>query len=68
MATQNPVDPIGWAKKPRSQKALELLLTLVRERDSVFVEIYDGLVRSGKVVGENLIYKWNHASNQWTKT
>lgn len=68
MATQHPVDPIGWARKPRSQKALDLLLKLVSEKEADFVEIYDGLVRSGKVVGGNLIYKWDHASNQWTKT
>ena len=67
MAALEPIDPIGWARKPRSQKALELLLTLVKEKDATFVEIYDGLVRSGKVVGENLIYKWDHVANQWTK-
>ena len=68
MATQQPIDPIGWARKPRSQKALELLLTLVKEKDATFVEIYEDLVKSGKVIDENLIYKWDHVTHQWTKT
>lgn len=67
MASQQPHDPIGWAKKPRSAKALELLISLVKEKEPVFVGIYEKLVATGKVEGENLIYKWDHVSNSWVK-
>ena len=39
MATLEPYDPIAWAKKPRSQKALDFVVELANDKERDFVDI-----------------------------
>lgn len=61
------LDPHGWAKKPRSHKAFELLLGLVNEREPAFIEIMIKLKRDGRTDGVNLFQRWDYISQSWTK-
>ncbi len=57
------LDPLLWAKRPKSQCALDLLMTGAKEGDSRLVEILAGHVRDG-VCNESgkLLQRWDGQS------
>lgn len=62
------VDLLGWAKRPRSQMALQMVIDLaVKEEDDRFIEILHGLKEAGHVSGDQLIRKWDHSVERWVK-
>lgn len=67
MATMEPHDPIAWARKPRSQKALDFVVELANEKEADFVDILAKLKSNGITDGVKLIKRWDHVTNQWTK-
>ena len=48
MATIAPNDFIAWARKPRSQKALDFVIELANEKEHEFVDILAKLKKDGK--------------------
>lgn len=60
-----PKDFLDWARRPRSQYALNLINRCIAEKDSRFVEIYADLKHAGIVDGVVLKKKWN--GNSWDK-
>lgn len=57
------LDPLKWAKRPKSQCALDLLMTGAKEGDSRLSEILAGHVRDG-VCSESgkLLQRWDGLS------
>lgn len=63
-----PIDPIGWARKPRSAIAFHAVLELaVRDEEPAFIEILEKLRKDGHVVGDDLVRRWDHVGNAWVK-
>lgn len=52
-------DALDWARKPRSQHAINLILRCIAEKDSRFIEIFADLKRDGVVDGYALKKRWN---------
>lgn len=58
------LDPLLWAKKPKSQQALDLLTAGAKELDARLVEILTGHVRDGVCAESgNLLVRWD--GMQW---
>ena len=68
MATLEPYDPIAWAKKPRSQKALDFVVELANDKERDFVDILAKLKKDGRTDGIKLLQRWDFATHTWTKT
>ncbi len=68
MEIMKPNDGISWARKPRSQKALDFVVQLANEKEADFVEILAKLKRDGRTDGIKLLQKWDYANQTWTKT
>ena len=61
-------DMLDWARKPRSAIAFTALYQLaVRDEESEFIEILDGLRKAGHVDGDRLVNRWDYASNGWVQ-
>lgn len=58
-------DPIAWARKPRSQKALEFVVELANDEEGEFSEILAKLRADGHVNGNTLKRRWDYASQVW---
>lgn len=58
-------DDHGWAKRPSSQHALNLLIKWAREGDSQAKGYLKNLIEAGHVEGATLIHKWN--LGQWVR-
>lgn len=67
MATLEPNDFIAWARKPRSQKALDFVIELANEKEAEFVDILAKLKKDGKTDGIKLLQKWDYANQSWVK-
>jgi len=63
--TQIGKDPIGWARRPKSQIAFNAMTALVNEGDRQFQEILNDLTKAGHVVAGRLINRWDGMS--WVK-
>lgn len=63
-----PSDFTAWARKPRSQKALDFVIELASEKEPEFVEILAKLKKDGRTDGMILLQKWDYANQTWTKT
>lgn len=60
------LDPLLWAKRPRSQCAMDLLHAGVHEGDTQLTEIFSGHLRDGVCDDKgNLMMRWNH--EQWRR-
>lgn len=68
MVTLEPFDLIAWAKKPRSQKALDFVVELANDKEKDFVDILADLKKNGRTDGIKLLQRWDFATHQWTKT
>lgn len=53
------LDPLEWAKKPRSRDAFAALLGLVKKADPRFVVIFNALQREGITDGVKLLMCWD---------
>jgi len=54
------LDPLLWAKRPKSQQALDLLTAGAKEGDTRLVEILAGHVRDGVCTESgNLLVRWD---------
>lgn len=59
-AAAGELDPLLWAKKPKSQQALELMATGAKEGDARMAEILAGHVRDGLCTESgNLLVRWD---------
>lgn len=67
MATLEPNDFIAWARKPRSQKALDFVIELANEKEAEFVDILAKLKKDGRTDGTVLLQKWDYANQSWVK-
>ena len=67
MATLEPKDDIAWARKPRSQKALDFVIQLANEKERDFVDILAKLKKDGRTDGFVLLQKWDYANQSWVK-
>lgn len=67
MATLEPNDFIAWARKPRSQKALDFVIELANEKERDFVDILAKLKKDGRTDGIVLLQKWDYANQSWVK-
>lgn len=67
MATLEPYDPLGWAKKPRSQTALDFVVELANDKERDFVDILADLKKHQITDGIRLLKKWDYATHQWVK-
>ena len=67
MATLEPHDGIEWARKPRSQKALDFVIQLANDKERDFVDILAKLKKDGRTDGKVLLQKWDFATHQWIK-
>jgi hypothetical protein len=67
MATLEPNDFIAWARKPRSQKALDFVIKLAAEKEKDFVDILSKLKKDGRTDGVVLLQKWDYANHSWVK-
>lgn len=67
MATLEPNDFIAWARKPRSQKALDFVIELANEKERDFVDILAKLKKDGRTDGTVLLQKWDYANQSWVK-
>ena len=67
MATLEPHDPIAWARKPRSQKALDFVVELANDKERDFVDILADLKKQGRTDGIKLLQRWDFATHTWTK-
>lgn len=67
MATITPNDFIAWARKPRSQKALDFVIELANEKEHEFVDILAKLKKDGRTDGVVLLQKWDYANQSWVK-
>lgn len=67
MATLEPNDFIAWARKPRSQKALDFVIQLANEKERDFVDILAKLKKDGRTDGLVLLQKWDYANQSWVK-
>lgn len=67
MATLEPNDFIAWARKPRSQKALDFVIELANEKEAEFVDILANLKKDGRTDGIKLLQKWDYANQSWVK-
>lgn len=59
------VDPIDWARKPRSAMAFAAVFELANRGERDFMEILDGLRRQGHVVNNELVRRYDFASQLW---
>lgn len=57
------LDPLLWAKKPKSALAFSYVLDLVEKGDERFREILTDLQRQGITDGEKLLKRWD--GQQW---
>ncbi len=66
-AAAGELDPLLWAKKPKSQQAIDLLSAGAKELDARLVEILTGHVRDG-VCAESgkLLVRWDGV--RWIST
>ena len=62
--TEAKKDLAGWARRPKSQLALNALLELAKT-DRFFTDILDGLVQAGHVIGGDLKHRWD--GQTWVK-
>ena len=54
------LDPLLWAKKPKSQQALDLLAAAAKEGDTTIVGILSGHVRDGVADDKGkLLSRWD---------
>ena len=62
------LDPLGWAKRPQSQQALDAITLAAKEGDERFVAIRAQLVADG-VCDEslNLQYVWSFAAQNYVR-
>ena len=62
------LDPLGWAKRPQSQQALDAITLAAKEGDERFVAIRAQLVADG-VCDEslNLQYVWSFAAHNFVR-
>lgn len=67
MATLEPYDPIAWARKPRSQTALDFVIKLANDKERDFVDILADLKKNQITDGARLLKKWDYATHQWIK-
>ena len=67
MEVMKPNDGIAWARKPRSQKALDFVVQLANEKERDFVDILAKLKKDGRTDGIKLLQKWDYANQTWTK-
>jgi hypothetical protein len=67
MATLTPHDPIAWARKPRSQKALDFVIELANDKEHEFVDILSNLKQNGITDGTRLLKRWDYATHTWMK-
>lgn len=67
MATLEPCDSIEWARKPRSQKALDFVIQLANDKERDFVDILAKLKKDGRTDGKTLFQKWDFSTHQWIK-
>lgn len=67
MATLEPNDFIAWARKPRSQKALDFVIELANDKEAEFVDILAKLKKDGRTDGIKLFQKWDYANQSWVK-
>lgn len=56
-------DPVGWAKRPRSQYALDAVIDLAKRGDTFFAGVLDALREAGRVDGNKLVQRWD--GQQW---
>ena len=52
-------DPLAWAKKPRSNIALQSVIALASKGDDRFKAILATLITDGITDGQRLLYAWN---------
>ena len=52
-------DPLGWARRPKSQIALNAVMDLVNEGDSRFEEILNDLTAAGHAIAGRLMNRWD---------
>ena len=52
-------DPLGWARRPKSQIAFNAVMDLVNEGDSRFEEILNDLAAAGHAIAGRLINRWD---------
>lgn len=64
-ATKSANDMIAWARKPRSQMALQFVIDLANKGERDFVEILQKLRDDGHVSGNVLTCRWDYASSSW---
>lgn len=64
-ATKSANDMIAWARKPRSQLALQFVIDLANKGERDFVEILQKLRDDGHVSGNTLMRRWDYASSSW---
>jgi hypothetical protein len=62
-----PNDFIAWARRPRSQMALDFVIKLANEKEKDFMEILAKLKADGRTDGVRLLQKWDYANHTWTK-
>jgi hypothetical protein len=62
-----PNDFTSWARKPRSQKALDFVIELANEKELEFMDILAKLKKDGRTDGLKLLQKWDYANQTWTK-
>ena len=67
MGTLEPHDPIAWARKPRSQKALDFVIELANDKEHEFVDILAKLKKDGRTDGIRLLQRWDFSTRTWTK-
>lgn len=64
-ATKSANDMLAWARKPRSQMALQFVIELANKDETDFVEILQKLRSEGCVDGNTLVRRWDYASSSW---
>ena len=62
-----PNDFVSWARKPRSQKALDFVIELANDKEAEFVDILNQLKKDGRTDGFKLLQKWDYANQSWVK-
>ena len=57
----------GWAKRPRSQKALDFVIELAGKKEREFMDILAKLKKDGRTDGVLLLQRWDHVTGSWTR-